>query len=189
MINVIFVIIGIALLNIIFILWDMNKDLKKQLKHAQHFNPDDLWLIKEKLKLMQPREFEEFCNNLWRMHGYHSILTSATNDFGRDIILKKDKETIFVECKHWRYDDEGFGSKVSRPIGMKLKGSMDYGIDGKTRVEKGIIMTTSEYTDECLEYCQVMGIECYNMNDIMEMVKNIGTINVYDKLGIKPSYI
>jgi len=51
---------------------------------------------------LSPGEFEEIVGDMYRKLGYSVERTPMTNDFGRDLILKKDGQTTFVECK--RYD-------------------------------------------------------------------------------------
>lgn len=174
---------------------------KKDMKILMNLKPRDLWLIKERIKLMSPRDFEAFCACLYRMLGYRAILTEATADGGKDVILEKNGEFTFIECKHWKdcYDkninesdgqyhdiDERIGSAfaIGRPIAQKLRGAMDYGFNGKTPIKRGIIFTTTRFTMECQEYCKAMNIEMVDTDKIMEMVKEIGTTKLYSAVGI-----
>lgn len=178
-------------------------DSYKKYDDARQLTGRDLWLIEERIKLMSPRDFEVFICSLFRMLGYRAELTPPTNDMGRDVILQdKNGEYTFIECKHWKdcidrnisendgqYHDiderVGYATPIGRPIAQKLKGSMDYGFDGKKAVNKGIIMTTTRFTNECREYCKAMNIEMYELEDIMKLVEKVGTEKLYVAVGIK----
>ncbi len=111
-------------------------------------------LIVEKLKkeltyykTMDPFKFEEEVAKMYESKGYQVELTSKTNDEGKDIILRRNQEVEYVECK--RYNEN---SKVSRPVIQKL-----YGVMMADGVNKGKIVTTSGFTKEAIEFSKKMG--------------------------------
>lgn len=159
-------------------------------KQKQVYKPldwKDLALIKMKLQLITPRQFEVFCTSLFTLRGEHAETTQTTGDFGRDIIVyHKDGSKTFVECK--LYDKEKC-SVVTRPIAMKLAGSMWHEKKNKGVKVKGMIITTSRFTDDCKEYCKDMGIELVDTNGILKMCEEIGTTKVLLALDITKSYL
>jgi restriction system protein len=96
---------------------------------------------------MDPFEFEAEVARIYAQLGYSTELTSKTNDEGKDIILRKNNEVIYVECK--RFSEN---TKVSRPILQKL-----YGVMVADGVKKGIIVTTSDFTKEAIDFSKKMG--------------------------------
>jgi hypothetical protein len=177
-----FVISG--LLAIIYKMWDKIDKLKDKVKTLSEFTDRDLWLCGERLKYLTPTEFEELCAKLWNhVIGCYAYTTPPTRDFGRDIVLTDNGETVFIECKHWLPNDENL-QKIGREISMKLKGSMDYGLDGRNPVTRGIIMTTSTFTKDCEIYSKMMGIKLWGVNEILELIKRVGVEEVYPDLGI-----
>ena len=50
--------------------------------------------------------------------GYEVQITSKTNDLGKDLILKKNNQITYVECKRFSK------TKVSRPTIQKFIGAM-----------------------------------------------------------------
>lgn len=120
--------------------------------------------IENIIQNMSGREFEKFCYYLFKELGYKTILTKASNDYGRDVIVEIDNKTIFVECK--RYSDDNI---VGREIVQKLSGSISM-----FNADKGIIITTGKYHKNALEAADMIGnIELWNMTQIMMMVLKV----------------
>jgi len=67
-----------------------------------------------------------------------------TNDFGRDIILRKDGKKIFVECKCYDWDN-----LVGRPSLQKFYGAMV-----SEKADGGIFVTTSDFTNTAKEFAK-----------------------------------
>lgn len=185
-------IINFILIAVIIILSYYLYESRQKIKLLRHLKPRDLWLIRERIKMMSPRDFEVFCGCLFRMLGYKAGVTKATKDGGKDIILFKDGKYIFAECKHWKdcivegLDEEGgySSSSITQDIAQKLRGAMDYGFDGKKSIEKGIIITTTRFSEQCQKYCNAMNIEMIDIDRMMELIKQIGTTSVYTVAGI-----
>lgn len=113
------------------------------------------------LHKMSPRQFEVFCASLFKAMGYKTTLTPETCDGGKDIILEKDGDITFVECKRFAE-----GNLVGREICQKLLGSMaQYGADN------GIVITTGSFHKNAIE-CKksVRNLELIDKNDIYTMV-------------------
>ena len=70
----------------------------------------------EDIRDMNPRDFEVFIANIFSDNGYSTKVTQYTSDGGKDIIIKKNGITYYVECKHWE-------SAVGRPELQKLVGA------------------------------------------------------------------
>ena len=112
---------------------------------------------------IRPYDFEKKVADLYRAQGFTAEVTSQAGDEGKDIILFKGGVRYYVECK--RYSKS---TKVSRPDAQKLAGAMIG--DGVTN---GIIVTTSGFTDECLEWVRnaQIHIELVGADDFMLMVE------------------
>lgn len=101
-----------------------------------------------KLKASSAGFFEQVVVRLIRAMGYGGVagdgtVTGKSGDGGIDGIIKEDKLGLGVVClqaKKW----EG---SVGRPIIQGFVGSMDY-----HRAKKGVILTTSQFTKEALDY-------------------------------------
>lgn len=118
--------------------------------------------IMDKVEKMNSRQFEFFCAELFKACGYAAKVTKAQNDYGRDIILNKGGETIFVECKHYK-------GVVGREICQKLLGSVNmFGVD------KAIVITTGRFNKNAYEVQKMVGedkLELIDSTGILDMIK------------------
>lgn len=118
----------------------------------------------EKLKHLNPREFEQFCCELFRQYGYKVELTQETNDYGRDIILKRDDKTIFVECKYYAE-----GNFVGREVCQKLLGSMYM-----FNADAAVIITTGTFHRNAIEVSNMVGnLQLIDTKGILSMIEKI----------------
>lgn len=143
----------------------------------------DLDIIECKIKNMEGRQFEIFCNWLFKNMGkYESVtLTPERNDKGRDLILvDRSSETTLVECK--RYTDKATITEefmIGREICQKLIGAMV--VDN---VKKGIVITTGNVHQNAWDYINKLEkntdirIEIMNLDDIMKVIQEINSAEV-----------
>jgi restriction system protein len=110
-----------------------------------------------------PREFEIFVGDLYRLSGYHSEVTTYSNDYGKDVILTKNKEITYVECKKYAEDND-----IGRPYIQKLYGAMT-----KDNVKRGIFVTTSKFKNTAIKYANGTGIELVNGDDLIELIAEV----------------
>jgi len=97
-----------------------------------------------KLYELTPRQFEEFIANLFSDFGYRVDLTAATRDKGRDVIAVKhevSKLQYLIECKRYQPSNKVGIAAVQRLQGITLAEGAN----------KGILVTTSSFTDPALE--------------------------------------
>lgn len=102
-----------------------------------------------RLKACSPAFFEDVVVRLLRAMGYGGVtgdssVTGKSGDGGIDGIIKEDKlglDVVCIQAKRW--DD----AAVGRPVIQQFVGSMDY-----IRAKKGVILTTSQFTKDALEF-------------------------------------
>ena len=82
----------------------------------EKFLPPTPKFTSKDIRDMNPRDFEVFIANIFSDNGYSTKVTQYTSDGGKDIIIKKNGITYYVECKHWE-------SAVGRPELQKLVGA------------------------------------------------------------------
>ena len=101
-----------------------------------------------KLKQCSPGFFEHVVVRLLRAMGYGGIggeasVTGKSGDGGIDGIIKEDKlglDVVCIQAKRW-------DGSVGRPVIQGFVGSMDY-----VRARKGVILSTSQFTKEALDF-------------------------------------
>jgi len=103
----------------------------------------------ERVQAASPTFFEETVVKLLVAMGYGGSLADAGQRIGRagdggiDGIIKEDRlglDVVCIQAKRW----EG---KVGRPVVQGFVGSMDY-----YRARKGVLLTTSSFSAEALDY-------------------------------------
>lgn len=96
-------------------------------------------------------EFEKLCCNLLYKMGFEIETTKASGDGGIDIIAKTEdiffKGTYLIQCKR-------YSGSVGEPIVRDL-----YGVVNSERANKGIIITTGEFTKSAIEFAYGKQIE------------------------------
>jgi restriction system protein len=95
------------------------------------------------------KEFEELVGEVYRRKGYRvSENYTAGPDGGVDLRIRKGGERIIVQCKRW--NRWKVGVKVIREL---------YGIMAAEEIDKGIVVISSEFTEEARRFAQANGIE------------------------------
>ena len=101
-----------------------------------------------KLKACSSGFFEQVVVRLLRAMGYGGVtgeaaVTGKSGDGGIDGIIKEDKlglDVVCIQAKRW-------DGSVGRPVIQGFVGSMDY-----IRAKKGVILTTSQFTKDALDF-------------------------------------
>ena len=101
-----------------------------------------------RLKACSPSYFEVVVVRLLQAMGYGGVtgdasVTGKSGDGGIDGVIKEDKlglDVVCIQAKRW-------DGSVGRPVIQGFVGSMDY-----VRAKKGVILTTSQFTPEALEF-------------------------------------
>ena len=111
------------------------------------------------LESIDPLEFEKVVLNLYKAQGYAIEPTKGTGDSGIDGIIKKERETIAIQCKHQK-------SPVSEPTVRNLMGSLN-----KIRAKKGIFVTSSFFTGPATEWARSMPLELIDRTALLSLMK------------------
>lgn len=127
--------------------------------HGKKSSYKDNSNLKRKILNMSPREFEVFTANLFTDLGYKAKITPSGHDGGKDIVLKKYRQTYYVECKHYK-------GSVGRPILQKLAGAA-YG--DNIPVKNCKVVTTGYFTKGAKEYAHKTNIELLELKDILTL--------------------
>lgn len=122
----------------------------------------------EYMRHLHHRKFEELIAEIIRSRGYDVTLTPKTRDGGKDIIaLYKSPfghQMFIVECKKYNGDNK---------VGVELVRGL-YGVKMAERATKGILVTTSSFTSDAIEFVKPLKfeLELSDYNDITQWCKD-----------------
>ena len=90
------------------------------------------------------RQFEKLVGEGFRLQGYRVVENdTAGPDGGVDLVLRKDGEKVFVQCKQWR------SIKVGVSVVRELLGSMT-----ALNAARGIVVTSGRFTPEAQAFAR-----------------------------------
>ncbi|MFH0714581.1 MAG: restriction endonuclease [Candidatus Diapherotrites archaeon] len=100
---------------------------------------------------------------MFGLMGYETKLTPKTNDFGVDVLAIKKDERIAIQVKKYSQ-----GNNVGNDIVQKLLGAMQ---QKNTKANKGIIVTTSDFTKSARIQAEETPIELWNAETLKTNIK------------------
>lgn len=108
--------------------------------------------IREKLYEIKPSEFEELVRELMHYLGYPNVkVTGKSHDGGIDVLSTRNTsngiERVAAQCKRYR-------GNVSVHAARDFFGA----ISNDKSIKQGFLVTTGEFTAECLRFCQSSGM-------------------------------
>jgi restriction system protein len=125
----------------------------------------------ETLRSMSWQDFEKLVGEVYRKRGYTITETGGGGaDGGVDLVLKKNGETIFVQCKHWKMD------KVGVIIIREL-----LGVVYDKKASGGIVITSGTFTQEAINTARGNPIELVNGKELLAMISRIKTLHHHPK--------
>lgn len=143
-----------------FLIFEFLRISKKYTEYIELKKRNTVW----DLYLVSPREFEILMSGLLSNLGFKNVrVTSATNDYGRDIIATKDNLTYSIECKRFHPN-----KKVGRPLLMKLEGSRS-----ATQTNQAMFITTSSYTNTALAFAERTNMQLINGKDLANLITQL----------------
>ena len=102
-------------------------------------------------------EFEEFVANIFRLEGYFVEMTQTTGDHGIDLLMRKDGQTIAVQCKRW---DAPVGESVVRDF---LGSLMSVG------AQFGYLVVSSTFTSRAYSFAQNKPMKLIDLDGLLEL--------------------
>ena len=103
-------------------------------------------------------QFEKEVATVFSANNYIAQVTSKSCDGGVDIILQKNSQTIYVQCKAYK-------SKIGVAVVREL-----YGVMQSDSVSQGIIATLKGYTSGAIEFAKDKNIKLLTANDLIDMI-------------------
>lgn len=106
------------------------------------------------LDQLSGEEFEEYLAGLFREQGYATELTSATGDYGADLILTRGGQRIAVQAKRYR------GSVGVQAVQEALSGQSYY------RCNAAWVITTGTFTPNAMELAAKSGVKMIGRSEL-----------------------
>ncbi|MEZ4357973.1 MAG: restriction endonuclease [Eubacteriales bacterium] len=110
---------------------------------------------------MEGHKFENEIAKLYNLHGYSVRVTKGSGDGGVDIIMNKDEQTYYVQCKN-------HSKPVSPATARELFGVMTH-----AGVQHGIIVSPRGFTFNVRKFISGKNIELIEIDDILRMANNL----------------
>ena len=108
------------------------------------------------------REFEMLVGEAFRVQGYSVAETGRGADGGVDVVLRKDGEKYYVQCKHWR------ASQVGVPIVRELYGAMAaHGATG------GFVVTSGQFTKPAIDFARGLNLTLIDGPQLHAMIQQV----------------
>ena len=135
----------------------------------------------DKIDKFEGEEFEKLLFYYYKELGYKVKLTPQTNDFGADLILRKNGEVTVVQAKRYK-------SSVGIKAVQEVIGAKAY-----YKAHKCVVATNSYFTKSAIDLAEANCVELINRKDLFKMMKEVkenNNINNYEKVSeIKESRI
>jgi len=105
-------------------------------------------------------QFESYVGQAFREKGYTVVETPTGPDGGVDLVLRKDGDKTYVQCKHWKVNKVGV-EKVRELLGSMTAGG----------AEHGVLVTTGEFTSAAKAFATQHGIKLLNGDELSYFVR------------------
>lgn len=112
---------------------------------------------------MDGLQFEHYLKALFKELGYKSEVTKGSNDFGADLIMKKDKEKIVIQAKRYKYK-----SNVSVDAVQQIYTAIPY-----YKADAGWIITNSFYTKSAETLASVTKVKLLNRSKLIDFINEV----------------
>jgi restriction system protein len=117
----------------------------------------------ETIRSIRWQEFEELVGEAYRRKGYRVEESGGGGaDGGVDLVLKKNGETLLVQCKHWR--QYKIGVKVVREL---------YGVVTAENATGGIVISSGVFTQETIDFARGKPLELIGGTELVKMVGDL----------------
>jgi len=106
------------------------------------------------------RQFESYIGELFRTEGYFVLETPEGPDNGVDLVLRKDGEKTYVQCKHWKTNQVGV-DKIRELLGSMTAGG----------AHSGIFVASGTYTQPAKDLARECGIRLIGGDELAGLLK------------------
>ncbi|HLF89129.1 MAG TPA: restriction endonuclease, partial [Anaerolineales bacterium] len=111
------------------------------------------------LQNMSGVEFEDFIGEFFQRKGYSVEFTSTTGDHGIDLILKRNKEIIAVQCKKW-------SSPVGEAVIRDFLGSMHH-----AGIKIGVVIATTTFSSQARTFIKNKPVKLIDLDNLIQLIR------------------
>ncbi|UHA75255.1 restriction endonuclease [Paenibacillus sp. 481] len=112
----------------------------------------------DEIDQMSGRQFEHYLGYLFRALGYSTKVTSASGDYGADLILSKDSRTIVVQAKR-------YSKNVGIEAVQQVHSSMNY-----YNASEAWVVSNRDYTHAATSLAKSNGVLLISREQLMDMI-------------------
>lgn len=112
---------------------------------------------------MDGLQFEFYLKALLKELGYKSEVTKGSNDFGADLIMKKDNKKIVIQAKRYKYK-----SNVSIDAVQQVYTAITY-----YKANEAWIITNSFYTKNAQKLAKVCNVELLDRYKLIDFINDV----------------
>ncbi|MDQ0228604.1 restriction endonuclease [Metabacillus niabensis] len=120
---------------------------------------------------MSGLEFEQYLVALFRKNGYRVKITSASNDFGADLVLEGN-ERIVIQAKRY-----------SGKVGMKAVQEIS-SAKGYYNAQIAWVITNNYFTSQAIKLAQANNVKLVDRNMLIEMILKTNTQKYFESNNI-----
>lgn len=114
------------------------------------------------LEGMTWREFEMLVGEAFRLQGYQVVETVGNGaDGGVDLVLRKDNEKFYVQCKQWK----------AYKVGVEVVREM-YGVMAAHGATGGFVVTSGRFTDAASQFALGRNLKLVDGPALMKLIEH-----------------
>lgn len=114
---------------------------------------------------MDGLQFEVYLKALLKELGYKSIVTSGSNDFGADLIMKKDRKKISIQAKRY-----GYKNRVGIEAIQQVYASKPY-----YNTDECWVFTNSLYTKSATQLAKACDVKLYDRYALASFINQVNS--------------
>lgn len=113
------------------------------------------------INTLSGKEFEDYIINEFKKHGYETLSTKSTGDYGADIIVTtQNGSRIAIQCKRFR-------SKVNLKAVQEVLGAI-----GHYACDYGIVITNNSFLNSAIKLAESHDIELWDGDCLLRFLNN-----------------
>lgn len=121
-------------------------------------------------------QFEYYLVELFKSHNYSARKTPNNNDFGADLLLKKDGKKIVVQAKRYK-------NNVGIKAVQEIIGAKSY-----YKAQEAWVVTNSEYTKSAIELARKSNVRLIDRYDLIKLQNKSNDVTPSNiKNNVKPN--